>query len=131
LRLLEKGWGGASPEKFGVKLVTSETEAVVRRIHPRPGGRLWIQTGNSGYNVSEGVFRVYDIVGPDGSLEAKAEIHGQADDLVDNVCFGPDNLVVVVHGAERYVQNHRGLKKDAPEYDLLIAGYRLRELTDE
>ena len=130
-RLLEKVWGGTSPEKFGVDLIISKTEAVVRRIHPRPNGRLWIQTGNSAYNVGDGVFRVYDVVGPDGDLEFKAEIHGHADDLVDKVYFGPGDLIVIVHGAERYVQNHRGLKKNATEYDLLIAGYRLREIADD
>lgn len=102
----------------------------MRRIHSRAEGRLWIHTCNSAHDVAEGVFRVYDVVDHRGELEAKAEIHGLADDLVDRVYFGPDHLMVVVHGAERYVQNHRGLKKDAPDYDLTVAAYRLRRFGD-
>ncbi|MDX2472851.1 MAG: 6-bladed beta-propeller [Candidatus Krumholzibacteria bacterium] len=130
-RLLEQRWGGTSPAEIGIDLVLSETEAVVRRIHPRPDGSLWIQTCNSAHKVGAGVFRVYDIVDAEGTLTGRAEIHGQADDLVDKVYWGPDDLMVVVHGAERYVQNHRGLKKDAPEYDLVVAGYRLRGFADD
>ena len=130
-RLLDKVWGGTSPEEFGVELVSSETEAVVRRIHPRPDGRLWIRTCNSAHDVDAGVFRIYDVVDPNGNLEARAEIHGHADDLVDRVYFGSRGLMVVVHGAERYVQNHRGLNREAPEYDLAIAGYRLQTVPHE
>lgn len=129
--LLDKVWAGTSPEEFGVKLVTSANEAAVRRLHPMPDGSLWIRTGNSAYQVGPGVFRIYDVVAPDGVLVSRAEIHGKADDQVDKVYFGPGQLMVVVHGAERYVQNHRGLAKDAPEYDLVVRGYRLREFGND
>ena len=65
-RLLEQRWGGTSPAEIGIDLVFSETEAVVRRIHPWPDGSLWIQTCNSAHNVGAGVFRVYDVVDADG-----------------------------------------------------------------
>lgn len=129
-RLLSYGWGGTSPEQYGVDLVFSETEPAVRWLHPRLNGDVWVETSRSSYQ-GEGVFRAFDVISPGGELKFKAKLLGPGDDLVDRVYFCPDDRVVIIHGAERYIQSEYGRNPESTDYLLEIVCYKMVKVESE
>ncbi len=125
-RFLDYLWGGVSPARFGVELVASETEAVVRSIHPRSDGSLWIRTNRSGLDGPKGVFLTLDAVTPEGRPGGTVRILGPGDEGIDRAYFGSDDFVVIVHGAERFIRNAPGsARPSAPDAALTVSAYRL------
>ncbi|MGD9546405.1 MAG: hypothetical protein AB7V45_02550 [Candidatus Krumholzibacteriia bacterium] len=125
-RFLDYLWGGVSPARFGVELVASETEAVVRSIYPRSDGSLWVRTNRAGLHRHEGVFLALEAVTPDGRAAGTVRILGPGDESIDRVFFGSDDFMVIVHGAERFIRNAPGsAHPSAPDAALTVSAYRL------
>lgn len=124
-RFLNLMWGGISPASFGVDLVYSDVEAVVREIYPRPNGELWVRTNRSGWHVPDDVFMELDIISPEGESAGKAILHGADDASLDRVYFGQNGRIVVVKNGEGHVRTARGTIPADDDYELVLQGYDL------
>lgn len=123
-RLLSFGWGGTSPEAYGVEIIPAETEPVVRRIHPQTNGSCWIETSRTS-KLKSGLFMEFDIISPDGALSARALVFGSGNKEVDRIFFCPNDRIIVVHGAERYIPGLYGRNPNVENYELSISCYQL------
>lgn len=118
--------GGVDPSDLGVQVELEQHEPRIRSVASRADDELWIRTGASGHGIAAGVIRRYLVCRRDGSDLHYGELRGAGDDFVDRICFGPGDLVVIVHGAEGYIADHHGRSPTESGSPPRIVGYRMR-----